>query len=52
MSYEIESLLIPYMNDKDKKKIEHYMSNTEQSLKQRCESSFTDMATLKKKVEG
>lgn len=52
MDYAIKSILLPYMDDKDKKNIDHYLSNTDKTLKEKCESMFTDMNTLKKKVEG
>lgn len=52
MSYEIKSLLIPYMDKKDQDKIEHYLQNTDKTLKEKCEESFTDMNALHKKVEG
>lgn len=51
MAYEIESMLSPYMDEKDRKKIEHYLSDDDKSIKERCESMLTDMDTLKKKVE-
>lgn len=52
MSYEINSLLKPYMDKKDQEKIGHYMENTEKTLKEKCNEAFTDMDSLHKKVEG
>ena len=52
MDYEIKSLLRPHMDEKEQKKIEHYMADTEMTMKEKCEKSFTDMQALKKKVEG
>lgn len=54
MDYEIKNLLSPYMDKKDQKKIPHYMdeSSLDKTLKERCEEVFTDMDSLRKKVEG
>lgn len=52
MDYEIKSLLRPHMDEKEQKRIEHYMADTEMTMKEKCEKSFTDMQALKKKVEG
>lgn len=52
IDYEVNTPLRPYMSDKDQKQIEHYASDTSKTFKQRCEESFTDLDTIKKKVEG
>ena len=52
MSYEINSLLKPYMDKRDQENVGHYMADTEKSLKERCDEAFTDMDSLHKKVEG
>lgn len=51
MAYEISTLLSPNMEKKDREKIPHYMESIDSTLKERYEKEFTDMDSLKKKVE-
>lgn len=51
MSYEINSLLKPYMDKKDQENVGHYMADTEKSLKEKCDEAFTDMDSVHKKLK-
>lgn len=50
--YEIKSLLAPNMDEKGRKTITHYLANTEKSLKEKCNESFTDLGELEKKINS
>lgn len=53
MAYEIQCLLSPYVDNKDKKNhFVHYLENTDSTLKERIEKDFTDMESLKNKIES
>ena len=46
--YEIKSLLSPYMDKKDIKAIQHYLSDTSKTLKERIESETMEEKDLRK----